>query len=119
MNGLNAVLQSLANMLNVTTNELQSILNLSKDNLPEIYKQLAWESVLSDIFTNMGIVLIIVTILFGIIFWVAMIDRRLDVKRHKKWLLIIGLILLILWVIVIVSPVLYPNINFIKDLIKK
>lgn len=120
MDGLNKLLESLANIINTSVTELQSILHITKDNLPEIYQKLAFEHALWSVFDGFKFLTICLTVAAALLildFFVTLdVNKKKPSAGHVEIICCVSCVLFFLWILVIISPIFTPNITLIKSL---
>lgn len=76
------VLQALAKMLNMTTDEVSSLLSTFKGNAPQIYETLLKEKMMYDAFGLLGLIFSILTVISLAILIITIIEYYKDVEVY-------------------------------------
>lgn len=110
-------------MQNEIVNKIAEWLQISVEKAIELYPQLRAEAVWYRAMTNLSYLLAIsLAFSLGITFmvWMDWDDYREEQykKRFKMFLRLSGVIGLLIFLILTVSPFLYPNIVFFKQFVK-
>lgn len=106
------------NILNETTNEVKSLLDLTKDNLPSLYQTLVKEHVWYSTLENLSFFFLFVAALFT--FLIIWYDH---VKKPNKWWIIIASVTFVFWVLsitcFITKNLVAPNYSFLLQILDK
>lgn len=117
MEGLNALLNELAKMLGVGTDALKGTLDTIGTNYKEVYSTLVREYTIKQVTDNLCFVSAIALLILGAISGIYMMEKE---KLGVPWSLAVGLTLCILVLLLtMISPIFYPNINLINNLVNK
>lgn len=76
------ILQALAKMLNMTTNEVSSLLSTFKGNAPQIYETLLKEKMMYDAFGFLELIFSILTVISLAILIITIIEYNKDVEVY-------------------------------------
>lgn len=76
------ILQALAKMLNMTTNEVSSLLSTFKGNAPQIYETLLKEKMMHDAFGFLELIFSILTVISLAILIITIIEYNKDVEVY-------------------------------------
>lgn len=118
---MNDVLQSIAHLLNTSTDEVKSIVDVSKENLPKLYTTLVREQVLYDTFTNLTRIMIF----FALLSFLSLIIITLPIYESDELFiqrLVRGTVVMMTCVIaavvcIAIRVVLSPNYSFLLELL--
>ena len=117
MEGLNALLNELAKMLGVSTDTLKGTLDTIGTNYKEVYSTLIREYTIKQVTDNICFVSAIALLILGAISGIYMMEKE---KLGVPLFLAVGLTLCILVLLLtMISPIFYPNINLINNLVNK
>ena len=117
MEGLNNLLNELAKMLGVGTDALKGTLDTIGTNYKDVYNTLVREYTIKQVMDNLALTSVVALLLLGIMSGIyIMVTEDLKLPRF----LIVGLTLCILVLLLtMISPIFYPNINLISNLVNK
>lgn len=130
---MDKVLEQLAKLLGVTVDSLESVISSIGGNYQEIYQTLVREMTFKSVADNLGIALFILSIIGGgyYVFMAVNYFIELDkyypdddtLRNYKKYIINVSKIFipvyLVLVLLISLSPLLYPNLNLILELLEK
>ncbi|MCQ9211644.1 MULTISPECIES: hypothetical protein [unclassified Streptococcus] len=130
---MDKVLEQLAKFLGVTVEGLQGVISSIGGNYQEIYQTLVREMTFKSVADNLGVVLIILSaagtcyyVFMAIIYFIELNSYSPDndiLRRYKKYIINVSKIFipiyLVLALLISLSPLLYPNLNLILELLEK
>ena len=117
MEGLNNLLNELAKMLGVGTDALKGTLDTIGTNYKDVYNTLVREYTIKQVMDNLALTSVVALLLLGIMSGIYIMVKE-DLKLPR--LLTVGITLCILVLLLtMISPIFYPNINLISNLVNK
>lgn len=118
---MNDVLQSIAHLLNTSTDEVKSIVDVSKENLPKLYATLVREHALYDTFTNLTRIMIffaLMTFLSLIIITLPIYESdEIFIQRLVRGAVVMMICVIAAVVCISIRVVLSPNYSFLLELL--
>lgn len=117
MEGLNNLLNELAKMLGVGTDALKGTLDTIGTNYKDVYSTLVREYTIKQVMDNLALTSVVALLLLGIMSGIYIMAKE-DLKLPR--FLVVGITLCILVLLLtMISPIFYPNINLISNLVNK
>lgn len=130
---MDKVLEQLAKLLGVTVEGLQGVISGIGGNYQEIYQTLVREMTFKSVADNLGVVLVILSLVGGgyyifmaVIYFIELNDYYPDndtLRNYKKYIINVSKIFIPLYIVlsllISLSPLLYPNLNLILELLEK
>lgn len=117
MKGLDNLLNELAKMLGVGADALKGTLDSIGTNYKEVYSTLVREYIIKQVMDNLSLISVVGLFLLCVISGIYIMAIE---ELKLPWFLIVGLTLCILVLLLtMISPIFYPNINLINNLVNK
>lgn len=117
MEGLNTLLNELAKMLGVGTDALKGTLDSIGTNYKEIYSTLLREYTIKQVMNNISLISVVGLFLLCIISGLYIMAKE---ELKLPLFLTVGLTLCTLVLLLtMISPIFYPNINLIDNLVNR